>query len=65
VGTAAPLARFAHFLLGDYGNRLFARGMRKYLEHAPSAPVGDGTLFEPSLEQTSESGGWRPHSSPR
>jgi short-subunit dehydrogenase len=59
VGGTAPLARFAHFLLGDHMNRLFELGMRSYFERAPSAPVGDGTLFEPNPDQTGTSGGWR------
>jgi hypothetical protein len=59
VGMTAPLARFLHFLLGDRVNRLFARAMHAYFERAASAPVGDGTLFEPSSAQTGTSGGWR------
>jgi short-subunit dehydrogenase len=59
VGATARLARFLHFLLGDQANRLFERAMRTYFERAPSAPVGDGTLFEPNSAQTSASGGWR------
>jgi short-subunit dehydrogenase len=59
VGATATLARFAHFVLGDRVNRLFERAMRGYLERAPSAPVDDGTLFEPSSVQTGTSGGWR------
>jgi short-subunit dehydrogenase len=59
VGATAPLARFTHFVLGDYANRLFERAMRSSFERAPQAPVGDGTLFEPNADQTGTSGGWR------
>lgn len=59
VGATARLVRFLHFLLGDRSNRLFELVMHRYLTHAPSAPVGDGTLFEPSSAQTGTSGGWR------
>ena len=59
VGASAHLARLVHFLLGDRANRLVERAMHASLERAPSAPVGDGTLFEPSSAHTGVSGGWR------
>jgi len=59
VGASATLARFAHFVLGDYANRVFELAMRSYLSRAPAAPKGDGTLFDTNLDQTEPSGGWR------
>ncbi len=59
VGSTATLARFLHFVLGHRANRIMKRAMQSYLDRAPNAPIGDGTLFEPNSEQTGASGGWR------
>ena len=59
VGATAQLARFVHFALGDHANRLFERALHAYLQRAPAAASGDGTLFEPNAELTTVSGGWR------
>lgn len=49
----------AHALAQHLHGAHAVRVMHRYLTRAPSAPVGDVTLFEPSSAQTGTSGGWR------
>jgi short-subunit dehydrogenase len=59
VGSAAYVARFAHAIFGERTSRVMERFMRRYLEHARPAPVGDGSLFESQSPDAQVSGGWR------
>jgi short-subunit dehydrogenase len=59
VGGSAHLMRFVHFLFGDRANRIIERAMKASFERAPSAPIGDGALFESNSAHTQATGGWR------
>jgi short-subunit dehydrogenase len=59
VGFAAHLARIGHALFGDRTSRLMGRYIRRYMEQARPAPIGDGSLFESRSTDTQVSGGWR------
>jgi NAD(P)-dependent dehydrogenase (short-subunit alcohol dehydrogenase family) len=59
VGAPALAARPVHALLGDRASRALGWFMRRYLERAPAAPRGDGSLFESRSREAAVSGGWR------
>jgi short-subunit dehydrogenase len=59
VGVSAHVARLAHFVLGNLTGRIMQYFMPRYFARAPEAPVGDGSLFNPTPEaprSTAEAG---------